>query len=104
LEVDELMCKAIKAKNKVRIKVSMPHMLSFFLSWYILLLIFVSFFKSNPKSQTTMDEHKHKILVILVFFMAICQVEKINISSIADKTNIEAPQEERKMKKDKNYL
>jgi hypothetical protein len=30
----------------------------------------------NPKSQTTMDEYKHKPLVILVFFTAISQEKK----------------------------
>jgi uncharacterized membrane protein (DUF485 family) len=49
-----------------------------FLSWYHFFLIFASFFKLNLKNQTTIDEHRHTILVILVilvFSMAISQVE-----------------------------
>lgn len=91
------MCKAIKVSESKDqgFNSSHPFILSFLVYTFF---IFASFFKSTPKSQTTMDKHKHKILVILVFFMAICQVEKINITQ----TNIEAQREERKMKKDKN--
>jgi hypothetical protein len=53
---------------------STPHMLSFFLSCIILLFIFSSFFKLNPKSQATMDEHKHKILITLVFSIVVQHV------------------------------
>ncbi len=47
--------------QRVGTKVSTSHMFSFFVS------IFFSFFKLNPKSQTNMNEHRHKILVTLVF-------------------------------------
>jgi uncharacterized membrane protein len=49
-------------------------MLSFFLSCIIFLLIFSSFVKLNPKSQATMDEHKHKILITLVFSIVVQHV------------------------------
>jgi hypothetical protein len=77
------MCKAIKVES--RTKASTPHMLSLFLSWNFVLFIFVSFFKLNPQNQITMDEHRHKILVILVIFMAISQAEKIETPSIIHK-------------------
>ncbi len=65
------MCKAIKFK-KVGIRASTPHMLSFFPSWYhFFFSIFASFLKLNIKSQINMDEHRHKILETLVFFMTI---------------------------------
>jgi uncharacterized membrane protein len=55
------MCKVIKAK-KVGIEASTPHMLWFILD-IIILVIFASFLKQNPKSQTNMDEHRHKIFL-----------------------------------------
>jgi hypothetical protein len=51
----------------------------------VLLFIFASFFKLNIKSKTTMDEHKHKILVTLVFVTVISQVGKIETRSIIQK-------------------
>jgi hypothetical protein len=57
-------------------KVSNLHMLSFFFLGINFFLILASFLKLNPKNQTTMDEHRRKILVTLVFSMAISQVEK----------------------------
>jgi hypothetical protein len=51
-------------------------MLSFILD-IIILLIFASFSKQNPKNQTTVDEHRHNFFVILVFFIATSQGEKI---------------------------
>jgi O-antigen ligase len=45
-------------------------MLFFFLST-IFFLISISFLKLNSKSQINMDEHRHRILVTLVFLMAI---------------------------------
>jgi hypothetical protein len=39
----------------------------FFLSWCHSFSIFTSFLKLNPKYQTIMDQHGHKILIILVF-------------------------------------
>jgi len=54
-------------------------------------ILFDMFFVSclllwNPKSQITI-EARHKILVTLVFFMTIFQVEKINTPSIIHKLN-----------------
>ncbi len=51
----------------------------------VLLFIFASFFKLNIKSKTTMDEHKHKILVTLVFVTVISQAGKIETRSIIEK-------------------
>jgi hypothetical protein len=48
----------------------MLYMLSFFLG-IILFLIFASFLKLNSKNHTIVDEHGHKIIVILMFFMVI---------------------------------
>jgi len=47
--------------------------LVFFLD-IIILFNFASFIKLNPKRHTTVDEHRHKILVTLVFFMVIQHV------------------------------
>ncbi len=60
-------------------------MFSLFLFLIIFLLIFASCLKLNLKSQNTMDEHRHKILVFLVFFMTILQEEKIETPSIIHK-------------------
>jgi hypothetical protein len=54
---------------------STPHMHLFFLG-IILFFIFASLLKLNPKSQTTMDEHRHMLPVILVFFMVVSQEEE----------------------------
>ncbi len=68
-------------------------MLSILFFGIFFFLIFSSFLKLNPKSQTTMDGHRHKIFIILVFFTAISHVEKIETLSITHKqTNNEAPQ------------
>jgi hypothetical protein len=64
------------SSQKVGTKASTPRMHSFFFLGIIFFLIFASFLKLNLKSQTTMDEHRHKIPVTLVFFMAISQVQK----------------------------
>ncbi len=56
-------------------------MLSFFFD-IILFLIFASFLELNLKNQTTIDEHRHKVLVTLVFFMVMYQVEKIKTPAI----------------------
>jgi hypothetical protein len=46
-------------------------MLSFICFVIILLLIFAFVFQLNPKSETIMDKYRCKILVTLVFCMAI---------------------------------
>jgi hypothetical protein len=46
-----------------------------------------------------MDEHSHKILVTLVFFMGISQVKK-KTSFHHSQTTTKVQQEERKMKRD----
>jgi len=71
-------------------------MLSFFLD-IILFLIFASFLELNLKNQTTINEHRHKIFVTLVFFMVIYQVEKIKTPAI-HKQSSKAQQMEKKMK------
>ncbi len=43
----------------------------FIISCMILLVIFASFLKLNSKTQIIMDNHRHKILIIFVFFMVI---------------------------------
>jgi len=48
-----------------------------------------------------MDGHRHKIFVILVFFMAISQVEKIETLSITHKQAMKLHKKERKMKRNK---
>jgi len=55
----------------------------FFLNRFF--LIFASFLKLNLKTQLTIDEHRHKILVFLVLFMTIPQEEKIETPSIIHK-------------------
>ncbi len=50
-----------------------------------------------------MDEHRHKILIILVFFVTISQVEKIETSSIIQKQTQKVQQKERKMKINRRY-
>jgi hypothetical protein len=52
----------------------------------LLLIIFASFLKLNPKSHTTVNEHRCKTLVALVFFMTMMfQVEKLKTPSIIHK-------------------
>jgi hypothetical protein len=87
------MCKAIKVSESKDQGFNPSH--AFILSFLVYIFSFLL-----PSSNQPLNKHKHKILVILVFFMAICQVEKMNISQ----TNIEAQREERKMKKDKKYI
>jgi len=48
-----------------------------------------------------MDEHRHKILIILVLFVTVSHVEKIETSSIIHKQTQKVQQKERKMKRDK---
>jgi hypothetical protein len=65
--------------QKVRTKVSTSHMFSFFVSF------FFSFFKLNPKSHTNVNEHRHKIIVTLVFVWPYPKDKKIETVSIIHK-------------------
>jgi hypothetical protein len=72
-------------KLKIKDQSFNPHTRSFIHYWHHFFSIFASSLKLNFKSQTTMDEHKHKILVTFMFFMAIFQVEKIETPFIIHK-------------------
>jgi hypothetical protein len=73
-------------RSKIRTKASISHMVSFFLSWYhFFFLIFAFFIELNLESKMTMDEHRHKIIEIFMFFLVISQVEKTKTSFIIHK-------------------
>jgi len=61
--------------QKIGTKVSTSHMFSFFVS------LFFFFFKLNPKSQTNVNEHRHKVLVTLVFICPYPKEKKIETFS-----------------------
>ncbi len=61
--------------------------------------MFASFLKLNPKNQTTVDEHRRKTLVALVFFMTMFWVEKIETPSIIHK-EAQNLNKRKKLKKD----
>jgi hypothetical protein len=65
--------------QKVGTKVSNSHMFSFFVSFFFV------FFKLNPKSQTNINERRHKILVILVFVWPYPKEKKVETLSIIHK-------------------
>jgi hypothetical protein len=66
----------------------------------ILLLIFALFLKLNPKNHSTVNAHRCKTLVALVFFMTMFRVEKIETPSIIRKETQKLNKRKTNLKKD----